>query len=69
MPDYTDLSPEELEKELMNAKINMQDAENERRFLGMQSGQHIKVADFERVDRDIEKYKKRVEQLTEQLED
>lgn len=68
MPDYTDLNQEELEKELKNAKINLQDVEDERRFLGLQSGQHIKVEEFERVDRDIEKYKKRIEQLAEQLE-
>lgn len=63
MVDYSELSLEELIEELQTSELNLEDSEHERVFLGKQQGQHIKATDFERIDRDIEKFGKRVEQI------
>ncbi len=67
MKDYSQLNADELQAERKRVQELLQDAEDERRFLGMQSGQHIKVAEFNRIDQDIEKYTSWIKAIDERL--
>lgn len=63
MPNYDTMNREELEKALERAQALFEDARDERSFLGKQTSMHIKVAEFNRLDQDIEKFRSQVEQL------
>ncbi len=63
MADYSQMTMEELQAELEKNQGYLEDAQEERNFMGLQTGQHIKVADFARVDDDIERYQRRIQEL------
>lgn len=63
MPNYENLDSTELKTALTRAQALLQDATDERSFLGKQTSMHIKVAEFNRLDQDIEKFQARVTEL------
>ena len=67
MPDFNDLSLEELQAELKKYETRLQDTLHERAFLGKQGGMHIGVSEFERLDREAERYKAVIEKIKGQI--
>ena len=65
MPDYSQMTVEELKKEMANNEEMIQDALQERKIMGAQKGQHIITSVFEAVDRDIARYEARIKQIKE----
>jgi hypothetical protein len=63
MPSYENLSTEQLNEALKKSQALLQDARDERAFLGKQTSMHIKVAELNRLDQDIERYQGRVEEI------
>lgn len=63
MSKYADLTLDQLNAELAKTKSLLEDAQHERDFLGRQSGQHINATEFQRIDRDIERYGEAITEL------
>ncbi len=63
MADIKSMNPEELKAELTKVKALLQDAQDERAFTAMQSGQHIKISTFDRIDRDIKRYQDKITEI------
>lgn len=63
MVDYSKMSDEELKTELEKLEEFQQDARDERAFLGKQTSMHIEVAEFTRIDQEIEKFGERIEEV------
>ncbi len=63
MPNFESMSHEELKAALERARALLQDATDERSFLGKQTSMHIKVAELKRLDQDIEKFHAQVEEI------
>lgn len=63
MTDIKEMSKEVLEKELKKQQMLLEDIEHERTFLGKQAGMHIKVSEFDRLDRDAEAKKRKIAEL------
>ena len=63
MSQYETMNAEQLKEELEKAKALLLDAEDERGFIAMQSGQHINATVFTRIDRDIEKYQNQITEI------
>jgi len=69
MPNYESMNPEGLRVALARAQAFLQDAIDERSFLGKQTSMHIKVAELVRLDQDVERFGARVDQLKALLAD
>lgn len=63
MRDFSKFSKEELEKELKKMQSMFDDAEAEREFLAKQKGMHIITTEFDRIDRDLERYTDTINQI------
>lgn len=63
MPDYTDLSVDQLKAELERTEVLLQDARDERDFTAKQSSMHINASVFMQLDQDIARYSERIESL------
>ena len=63
MPSYETMNTDELNAALKRSQALLEDARDERSFLGRQTSMHIKVAELNRLDQDIERYQGRVEQI------
>ena len=63
MPNFTEMNLEELQAAKKRAEALLVDAQDERSFLGKQTSMHIKVAEFKRLDQDIEKFTAQVAEI------
>ena len=63
MPSYETMNTEELNAALKRSKALLEDAQDERAFLGKQTSMHIKVAEFKRLDQDIERFEGQVKEI------
>ena len=63
MPSYETMNTEELNEALKRSKALLEDAQDERAFLGKQTSMHIKVAEFKRLDADIERFEGQVKEI------
>lgn len=63
MPNFEDMPLEQLAQEAKRNEQNLEDARQERVFLGKQSGMHISVAELNRLDRDIERYQENLQRI------
>lgn len=63
MPNYETLNREELRVALTRARAFLEDAKDERSFIGKQTSMHIKVSELTRLDQDIVKFGGQVVQL------
>lgn len=69
MVDYSKMSTEELTEELSKTEEFLQDAQDERAFLGKQTSMHIEVVEFVRIDQEIEKFEARISEIKRLLEE
>ena len=63
MPSYENLTREELLIQLTRNEAILQDALDERSFIGKQTSMHIKVAELNRLDQDAERFEGRVAEI------
>ena len=63
MPDYDNLTLPQLQEELKKNEELLQDVKDERAFMAKQEGMHIVTSEFESLDRDRERYEKRIEEI------
>lgn len=68
MNNYEDLSLEKLQYKLEETKSLLIDNQDERAFIAKQSGMHLSISFFTRLDKEIEKYEKQIEILKHLIE-
>jgi hypothetical protein len=68
MPNYEEMTLEQLRKERERAQALLTDARDERAFLGKQTSMHIKVSELNRLDRDIERFETRLTEIDQLIE-
>lgn len=67
MADYQAMTLDELQTALKKEEFLLDDVQQERAFLGKQSGMHINTSEFARIDRDIERHNERIAKIRETI--
>jgi len=67
MTDYNAYTLEELQAELNKAQNMLSEVEDERTFMGKQTGMHISAKEFAKFDREIAKYQEQIAQLEKEI--